>query len=208
MDEILKTLAEGTDGPLHSLVWMAQDNHMHLPPIPGAYLERLQEVSMMSCFATNRDLVPLLNSSDLGLALDERKWPNTGMALRLFVHGRWIYWQYLLVGRVNLVQVNLRVLLTDDTSVHRLSLVSSANAYLQRHLQDEVVIARYLADGTREPSEIAHIVRYDNNGGALPMETHYTFSDEAGLSAGRVEKSVFGTLTVRKTSQEEMIFRP
>lgn len=162
----------------------------------------------MSCFATDRDLVPLLSGSDLGNALEERKWPKTGMALRLFVHGRWIYWQYLLVGRVNLIQVNLRVLLTDDASAHRLSLVSSANSYLQRHLQDEVVIARYLADGPRAPNEIAHVIRYDNDGGALPVETHYTFSDEAGLSAGRAEKSVFGTSAVRKTSEEELIIYP
>lgn len=206
MNPTLAEIAAAEDGPIHSLVWMAQDANIDLPPIPADYLGKLREVAPLCCYATSETLVPLTNRNALGEALTRGHWPMTGMALRLVPKGRWLYWQYLLVGRVNLLQVNLRFLMTDDLGPGRLALVSAANKHIESYLQNEIVLARYMADGPRAPEETAHIVICENETAPRFAETHYTWSEARGLSKGRSETQIFST-AASSEAQEEVLLR-
>ncbi len=206
MTSILTDIAQGPDSPIHSLVWLAKDANINLPPIPAEYLEKLREVSPLCCYATDESLVPLTNRAALSDALVAGNWPKTGMALRLVPKGRSLYWQYILVGRVNILQVNLRFLLTDDLGPGRLALVSTANDHIQNYLQDEIVLARYLADGPRTPEETAHIILCENETAPRLTETHYTWSEARGLSQGRSDNQIFGAADARRKPEELIIY--
>lgn len=207
MNDALSEIANGPDGPLHSLVWMAQDANISLPPIPQKYIDRLREVSPMCCFATDDSLVAVTNRAVLSDMLTSGKWPTTGMALRLVPKGRWLYWQYILVGRANLLLVNLRFELAEDLGPGKLALVSEANECLETYLQDEIVLARYLADWHRDADEAAHIVVCENETAPRMAETHYTWTETGGLSKGRSEQQIFGAAKPRTETSEEMLLR-
>lgn len=206
MDSVLSKIAEAPDGPIHSLVWMAKDANIDLPPIPTQYIETLREVVPLCCYATDERLVQLTNQQVLSDYLVSGQWPVTGMALRLVPKGRWLYWQYILVGRVNLIQVNLRFLLTDDLDSTRLALVSIANNRLQSFLDNEIVLGRYLAEGPRDRDETAHIILCTNETASRFTETHYTWSETKGLSRGRSDAQVLAT-SQTASSEKEMLLR-
>ena len=207
MNEMLREIAEGTEGPIHSLAWMAQEANLLLPPIPAIYLNRLREFTHWSAFATDETLLRLTGPNSLIDDLDQGKWPVTGMALRLAPVGRWLYWEYILVGRIHLLQVNIRVLMTDVDARFRLASASTANAFLQSHLAAESTLARYLDDGERRPDETAHVVMYGNAAGGPPVETHARWTESSGLSGFRQEAAIF-TRNPPDLTSGEIILRP
>lgn len=207
MNDTLRAIAEGPEGPIHSLAWMAQEANLLLPPIPTIYLNRLREFSHWSAFATDESLLGLTGPITLTDELDQGKWPVTGMALRLAPVGRWLYWEYILVGRVHLLQVNIRVLMTDADARFRLASASTANAFLQSHLAAESTLARYLDDGERRPDETAHVIFYGNTAGGPPIETHARWTEHSGLSDLRQEPAIF-TRNPPHVTSGEVILRP
>lgn len=198
MTDLLEELAADDESALQSIVWMAEETGLILPPLPESYLERLQEVASGSCFATDPGLVACLGRSGLERELAAGRWPETGLAFRLVPSGRWLMWHYLLVGRKHLIQVNLRVLLMEEDRTHMLAPVSNANVALQAYLSDEIVLSRYLATGITAPEEVCQIVRLENAGGGRPQESHVGWSAGGGLGTERDQSVIF---TDRKTTE-------
>lgn len=190
MNRHITQIIDDEDSVLHSIYWMAEEAGMTLPPIPVPYLDRFIEFSEGSCFSTDESLVSSLGQSNLDRALASGRWPVTGMAFKLVPVGRWLHWQFLLVGRVHLIEMNLMVGLQTDDKVLRLGPISTANDQLERYLADEVALSRYLGAGQIEPGEIARIVRLENISG-LPTESHVTWTPNEGLGAPRKEAVIF-----------------
>lgn len=195
-----------TETALQSLFWQAEANGLVLPTIPELYLDRLSAISHGECISTDPDIVPCLGVSGLLTALDEGRWPKVGMAMRLTAAGRFAHWQCLLVGRLHLVQIDLR--LPNSGAEAPFALASVANALLSRHLSDEKVLSRYLNDSPTSPSERAFVVLFGNAQG-VAQETHVTWSLESGLGDLRAATDVFPLTHVPAAQPlEEVILRP
>lgn len=192
MSEHLSALIADEDNALRSIVWMAEEAGMTLPPLPEAYLDRFIELRPGTCFATDPELAKHLDTYGLDTALAAQEWPMTGMAFRLVPIGRFLNWQLLLVGRVHLIQMTLSAYLTGSEEKElRLQPISTANDQLAQYLSDEITLSRYLAAGPTDPDERCQIVRLTNDGGGLATETHVTWSANAGLGNARNEQVVF-----------------
>lgn len=209
MSEHLSALIEDEDNALRSIVWMAEEAGITLPPIPEAYLDRFIELRPGTCFATDPALATHLGSYDLDTALAARDWPMTGMAFRLVPIGRFLNWQLLLVGRVHLIQMSLSANLTGSEAKElRLQPISTANDQLAQYMSDEITLARYLAVGPTDPDERCQIIRLTNAGGGLATETHVTWSANAGLGNARNEQAVFTYAgPSAKPAGEEVVLR-
>lgn len=207
MNDLLAEIAEMPDSVLQSIVWMAEDAGMELPSLPEVFVTRLEEIQPGKCFATDKALVDYLGHTDLEQALLAGIWPVGGLAFRLSASGRWLYWRYLLVGRVNLIQINLRMLLTSEDGIGVAVPASSANLLLSRYLQNEITLSRYLAEGQTDPNEVAQIIRFENIDAGNPREVHQTWSANGGLSAPRHRSEVFNNFPITELAPEEMLLR-
>lgn len=205
MSDILNLVAASDDTSIQSLVWMAEGADLVLPPVPERYLLGLAEVEPMTCFTTDPALVPSLGFYDLENQLSEGRWPKTGMALRYQIAGRWAYWQYLLVGRVHLIQVNLRLPVDIETGKADVADASIANLALTDYFQNEITLARYLSEGERGPEELARLVIYENRDGGKPKETHFTWSADRGLTLASGDAPVFTSAQPASNDGEGMI---
>lgn len=209
MTDLLARLAADDESVLQSIVWMAEDTGLILPPLPESYLDRMIEIAPGSCFGTDPRLVACLGRSGLDKELAAGRWPETGIAFRLVPSGRWLHWQYLLVGRKHLIQVNLSVLLMEENRTHMSAPVSKANVELQTYLSDEIVLSRYLATGITAPDEVRQIVRLENSGGGRPQETHVGWSAGAGLGNEREQSMIFTERAATELpTQDVMIIYP
>lgn len=206
MSDILDKITKSEDSPLQSLVWMAEDSNVALPPIPEQYLERLIEVVPVTCFATDETLVQSLGRGALGDQLAANQWPKTGMALRLVALGRSVYWQYLLVGRVHLIQVNLRFPLNLEMDDAASVMATEANMRLNRFLSNESTLVRYLSEGPRGQEELGHLTIFENLAGGKPMETHYTWNEERGLLETENAEPIFISKAIIAKSGDEVVF--
>jgi hypothetical protein len=209
MTNTIENMLNDPDSVLNSIYWMAEEAKLYLPPLPETYLDRFIEVSVGTTFSTDLELAGQLGKTGIDATLQAGIWPNTGLAFQLVGSGRWLYWNYLFVGRNNLIQVNISTTLSADQRFNPLSPISAANRRLSEFLSDEVALSRYLATGSLDGDAVAHITRYENTAGAFPEEVQQTWSATAGLSAPRATRLIFNDGSGNQISTgEEVIIHP
>lgn len=190
---------------LKSLGWLCSSKGIQLPTLPADHMSRLQEFSPSSVFATGENLIPFLSQQHLIRSLTEAQWPDTGLAIRYVETRSWAFWQMLLVGRVNLVSIDLRIFATE--SENPLAEANYANTCLSAHLETEQQMSRYLSTGPQNDGETAHVLMYGNPAGGATSEVYRTFIFGSGPSSQQFDGNVF-IPTANQSAPEEVIFRP
>jgi hypothetical protein len=197
------------DTPLVAAAWMAQSWGFAMPPIPAAWLDRLHEFRTGEIYATRQDLTERLSRAQFEVELSRGGWPVPGLAFGFTRFGRFGHWFYLLAGGRQVIHVELRVRLDDDRAAESgFALISAANRFIERHLSDEVALARYLNPEPPAPGSAHRIVFYGNQTG-IDRETVVTWSQAEGWSEERATRDVFDLNSAsRIADRDQVVFRP
>lgn len=204
MTDIFDTLEPDTADVVKSLGWLAAEKGLDLPTLPENCLSRLIEYVPSSTFATGSFLLPLLSQHYLVRALTEAAWPDAGMALRYVENGRWAFWQVLLVGRVNLVSVDIRMSLSQPEAP--LAEANYANLCLSAHLATEQQLSRYLTSGLQNAGEIANAFFYGNADGGAINEVYRTYTVGTGLGPKHPHAGIFLPKAANVPTEEMIIY--
>ena len=188
--EHLDTDPSDMDTPLQSAVWLAQDLGISMPPIPGAHATRLEELSLGRLFATDPSLLDLDTPQAISVALDEG-WSKPGLAFGYSARGTGGRWFYTLASERLILHISLRLQhIDEETSRVSASLISQAHGKLERFLAEEQNYLQAISPDP-VPDDVARRIITFSDEGAIPVETHVTWSPAGGLTAFVERNEVF-----------------
>lgn len=200
-DEIVET-------PLHAAAWLAQDMGVAMPPLPGIYLDAIQEFTMGSVFGTERGLAACKTREALSEALRRGVWPGHGLAFGFVAGGSGGLWFYTLVGEQSILQISLRIsFYSQETTESGLAGVSAANRLLERYLIDETNYLRAINPTPPPPGAPRRVVAYSNESG-IARETVAYWTAHGGEPDFTPQNEIFapGRKTIERGG-EKVTFR-
>lgn len=179
-----------TDTPLQSAVWLIEDLDISMPPIPGVYEERLEEVSLGRLFATDAALLDLDSPGSITEALNSG-WPKAGLAFGYVARGTGGRWFYTLTSERLVLHISLRLQnLDDETGRVSAVLVSQAHGKLERFLSEAHNYFQAISPDAL-PDDVARRIISFSDADGVPVETHASWTSAGGLTAFVERDQVF-----------------